>query len=92
MIEKTNQIANAHVEALDSLFDHVDRAMATARVELRKFERIGGNGHTLLGDMRRPFLDALARLDKLRSARAERTQGPAHQVEQVPAERIRPFP
>ncbi len=77
MTEKNSQIASAHVKALETVFDHVDKTVAAARLELREFERLGGNGHTLLGDMRSPFLDALARLAKLRAARAERRQGTA---------------
>ena len=71
MNEKTNESASLHLELLDAVVDNLHTMIITIRQDLRKFERIGGDGHTLLGDMRNAFADALARLDKLRAARTE---------------------
>lgn len=67
MNEKTNEIASLHLELLDAVADNLQKMIITIREDLRRFESFGGNGHTLLGDMRNQFADALARLDKLRA-------------------------
>ena len=71
MNEKTNEIASLHLELLDAVVDKLHTMIITIRQDLRKFESLGGDGHTLLGDMRNQFADTLARLDKLRADRTE---------------------